>query len=119
MGPLGLAAQPFQRGVVAVLDLLGGGQAGLHRGGLDCSQERRGDRVVDGDPADAQVQHAAALDELPRAGAGVAGRGLGGALVLIDIDGDQQRLVGETRTAATTFTGAVATSPAVVALGTD
>ncbi len=84
-GLLDLAAPLRQRGVVAVLELLGGGQAGLQRGGLQRGQERLGDRGVDRRPADAQVAGAAALDELAGAGAVVAGRGLGGAVV---VDGE-------------------------------
>ena len=84
-GLLDLAPPLRERGVVAVLELLGGGQAGLQRGGLQRGQERLGDRGVDRDTADAQVPGAAALDELAGAGAVVAGRGLGRAVV---VDGE-------------------------------
>ena len=84
-GLLDLAAPLRERGVVAVLELLGGGQAGLQRGGLQRGQERAGDRGVDRDAADAQVPGAAALDELAGAGAVVAGGGLGRAVV---VDGE-------------------------------
>ena len=84
-GLLDLSAPLRERGVVAVLEVLGGGQAGLQRGGLQRRQERLGDRGVDRLPADAQVAGAAALDQLAGAGAVVAGRGFGGAVV---VDGE-------------------------------
>ena len=84
-GLLDLAAPLRQRGVVAVLELLGGGQAGLQRRRLQRGQERLGDRGVDPGAADAQVTGAAALDEVPGAGAVVAGGGLGRAVV---VDGE-------------------------------
>ena len=46
-GLLDLAAPLRQRGVVAVLELLGGGQAGLQRRRLQRGQKRPGDRGVD------------------------------------------------------------------------
>jgi hypothetical protein len=52
-GLLDLPAPLRQGGVVAVLEVLGGGQAGLQRGGLQRRQERLGDGGVDGQPADA------------------------------------------------------------------
>ena len=70
---------------MAVFELLGGGQAGLQRRGLQRGQERLGDRGVDRGAADTQVAGAAALDELAGAGAVVAGRGLGRAVV---VDGE-------------------------------
>ena len=84
-GLLDLSAPLGERGVVAVLELLGGGQAGLQRGGLQRGQERVGDGGVDRDAADAQVPGAAAVDELAGAGAVVAGGGLGRAVV---VDGE-------------------------------
>src|SRR5215213_6889196 len=84
-GLLGLAPPLRKRGVVAVLKLLGGGQAHLQRRGLERGQERTGDRCVDRDTADAQVTGATALDELAGARAVVAGRGLGGPVV---VDGE-------------------------------
>ena len=78
-GLFDLAAPLGQRGVVAVLELLGGGQAGLQRGRRERGQERLGDRGVDRGATDPQVPGAAALDQLAGAGAVVAGRGLGRA----------------------------------------
>ena len=72
-------------GVVPVLELLHGGQAGLQRGRLQRGQERGGHRGVDRDAADAQVPGAAAVDELAGAGAVVAGGGFGRAVV---VDGE-------------------------------
>ena len=54
-GLLDLAAPLRERGVVTVLELLGGGQAGLQRGGLQRGQEGGGYGGVDRDAADAQV----------------------------------------------------------------
>ncbi len=79
---LDLAAPLRQRGVVAVLELLGGGQAGLQRRRLQRGQKRPGDRGVDPGTTDTQVTRAAALDEVPGAGAVVAGGGLGRAVVV-------------------------------------
>ena len=53
-----------QRGVVAVLELAGGLQAGVERGGLQGGEERGGDGGVDGLPAGVHVPGAAAVDEL-------------------------------------------------------
>ena len=74
-GLLHLAAVLVQRGVVAGLQLPGGGQAGLQRGGSERGQERPGDRGVDRGAADPQVPVAAAGSRRA-AGAVVAGRGL-------------------------------------------
>jgi hypothetical protein len=71
-----------QRGVVAVLELLGGSQAGLQRSGRESDQKRLGDGGVDGDTADAQVPDAAALNQLAGTSAVVAGRGFGRAVVV-------------------------------------
>ena len=84
-GLLDLAAPLRQRGVVAVLELLGGGQAGLQRRRLQRGQERLGDRGVDPGATDAQMPGAFALDQLSGAGAVVAGCGLGRAVV---VDGE-------------------------------
>ena len=81
-GVFGLTPPLGQGGVVAVFELLGGGQAGLQRGGGEGGQERLGDRGVDRDAADAQVPGAPAVDELAGAGAVVAGGGLVRALVV-------------------------------------
>ena len=62
---LDLAAPLRQRGVVAIFQLLGGGQAGLQRRRLQRGQERLGDRGVDPGAADAQMPGAFALDQLP------------------------------------------------------
>jgi hypothetical protein len=72
---------------VAVLELLGGFQAGLQGGGLEGGQERAGagNGGVDRGAAGAQVAGAASLDHLPGAGAVVAGGGLALALV---VDGE-------------------------------
>jgi hypothetical protein len=67
-GLLDLAAPLRECGVVTVLELLGGGQAGLQRGGLQRGQERGGHGGVDRDAAEAQVPGAAALDELAGVG---------------------------------------------------
>jgi hypothetical protein len=63
-GLFDLASPLGQRGVVAVLELLGGGQAGLQRGGSQRGQKRLRDSGVDGDTADAQVPGAAPFDQL-------------------------------------------------------
>ena len=84
-GLLDLAPVLGQGGVVALLDLPGGLQAGLQRHRLQRGQERGGDRGVDGHAADAQVPGAAAFDHVAGAGAVVAGGGLVLALV---VDGE-------------------------------
>ena len=53
-----------QRRIVAVLELPGGGQAGLQRGRRERRQERLGDRGVDRDATDPQVPGAAPLNQL-------------------------------------------------------
>jgi hypothetical protein len=63
-GLLGLAAVLVQRRVVAVLDLLGGLQAGAQRHRLESGQECPGDGGVDALPADAHVPGATAVDQL-------------------------------------------------------
>ena len=93
-GLLHLAAVLVQRGVVAGLQLPGGGQAGLQRGGGERGQERPGDRGVDRGAADPQVPVAAAGSRRA-AGAVVAGRGLAlpvvvdGGLAAADAAGGQ------------------------------
>src|SRR5680860_1047833 len=82
---LDLSAPLGQDGVVAVLELLGGGQAGLQRGGGQRDEERLGDGGVDRGAAHAQMADTPALDERAGAGAVVAGCGLVGALV---VDGE-------------------------------
>jgi hypothetical protein len=81
-GLLDLSAPLRERGVVAVLELLGGGQARLQRGGLQRGQERLRYGGVDGQPADAQMAGAFALDQRAGAGAVVAGGGFGRAVVV-------------------------------------
>src|SRR5205823_12110853 len=80
-GLFDLAAPLVQRGVVAVLERFGGGQAGVQRGGLQRGQERLGDRGVDRQPADVHVPGSAAVDQVPGALAVVVRDGLGGAPV--------------------------------------
>jgi len=84
-GLLDLPAPLRERGVVTILELLRGGQTGLQRGGLQRGQESGGHGGVDRDAADAQVPGAPAVDELAGAGAVVAGRGFGRAVV---VDGE-------------------------------
>ncbi len=80
-GGFDLAAPLGQGGVVAVFELLGGGQAGLGCRGGQRGQEHGGDRGVDRDATDTQMPGAAALDELAGAGAVVARGGFVFAVV--------------------------------------
>ena len=66
-----------QGGVVAGLELLGGGQAGLQRGRGQRGQERPGDGGVDGQATDVQVPGSAAVDQFGRAVAVVVRHGFG------------------------------------------
>jgi len=80
-GLLDLALVLVQRGVVALLDLLGGLQAGLQRGRLEGGQERLCDGGVDGLPADVHVPGSPAINQVSRPLAVVVRHGLGRAAV--------------------------------------
>ena len=80
-GLLRLAAVLVQHGVVVVLELAGGLQAGVEGGGLQGGEERGGDGGVDGLPAGVHVPGAAAVDDVVRALAVVVLGRLGRAAV--------------------------------------
>lgn len=63
-GLFDLASVLVQGGVVAGLELVSGGESGLHRCRCHRGQERLGDGGVDGLPADVHMPRPTALDQL-------------------------------------------------------